>query len=154
MISAVAAPPDRRQYVEYPTHIVMSKIVKWFSRSAKISKVFVFTENDLNDGTGAYAVGMDNVFHACYKWERDETILYPIGPETLESFPYSNCYLRCNWDLFVCVSMFTNRELAWSFVTQNTSKNIHLFLSNIYKRDYVIVTRLGHFFERICQLMT
>jgi hypothetical protein len=28
-------------------------------------------------------------------------------------------------------------------------------LSNIiYIRDYVIVTRLGHFFERICQLMT
>ncbi len=24
----------------------------------------------------------------------------------------------------------------------------------IYKRDYVIVTWLGHFFERICQLMT
>jgi hypothetical protein len=24
----------------------------------------------------------------------------------------------------------------------------------IYIRDYVIVTRLGHFFERICQLMT
>jgi hypothetical protein len=27
-------------------------------------------------------------------------------------------------------------------------------LKDIYKRDYVIVTRLGHFFERICQLMT
>jgi hypothetical protein len=25
---------------------------------------------------------------------------------------------------------------------------------DIYIRDYVIVTRLGHFFERICQLMT
>jgi hypothetical protein len=27
-------------------------------------------------------------------------------------------------------------------------------LNCIYKRDYVIVTWLGHFFERICQLMT
>jgi hypothetical protein len=25
---------------------------------------------------------------------------------------------------------------------------------HIYKRDYVIVTQLGHFFEIICQLMT
>jgi hypothetical protein len=61
------APPDRRQYVEYPPHVVLTNIVKWFSANTILSKAFVFTENDLNDGTGAYAVGMENAFHVRYK---------------------------------------------------------------------------------------
>ncbi len=33
-----AAPPDRRQYVEYPTHVVVSNIVKRFSGAAILSE--------------------------------------------------------------------------------------------------------------------
>jgi hypothetical protein len=64
--------------VEYPTHIVVSNIFKWISGAAILSKVFVFTEKDINDGTGTNAVGIDNAFHARYKWEKDKPIVYPI----------------------------------------------------------------------------
>jgi hypothetical protein len=124
-----AAPPDRRQYVEYPTHVVSSNIVKWVPGSSILSEAFVFTEEDLNDGTGAYAVGMENAFHARYQWEKDGPIFYPIGPETLPSFPYNDCYSRRNWDLLVRVSTLINRELTRSFIAQHTSKNVQLFLT-------------------------
>jgi hypothetical protein len=126
-----AAPPDRRQYVEYPTHVVVSNVVKWFSGAAILSEAFVFTENDLNNGTGAYSVGMENAFHARYKWEKEESNFYPIiGPEvTLESFPFDDCYSRRNWDLLVRVATLINRELTRSFMAQHTSKNIALFLT-------------------------
>jgi hypothetical protein len=151
MISPDSAPPDRRQYVEYPPHVVLSNIVKWFSGSAILSEAFVFTENDLNDGTGAHSVGMENAFHARYKWEKDETMLFPIGPETLESFPYSDCYSRRNWDFLVRVSMLINRELTRSFIAQHASKNIHLFLSkaefeylkNRLRPDIEVYTKKG-----------
>jgi hypothetical protein len=76
----------------------MSNINKWFSGSKILSKAFVSTMNDLDDGTGAYAVDMENVFHAHYKWETDVTIFYPIiGPEaTFDSFPFDTCYSRRN----------------------------------------------------------
>jgi hypothetical protein len=124
-----AAPPDRRQYVEYPMHVVSSNIVKWVPGSSILSEAFVFTEKDLNDGTAAYAVGMENAFHARYQWEKDGLFFYPIGPETLPSFPYNDCYSRRNWDLLVRVSTLINRELTRSFIAQHTSKNIHLFLT-------------------------
>jgi hypothetical protein len=125
------APPDRRQYVEYPPHVVMSNIIKWFSGSEILSEAFVFTATDVNDGTGAYAVGMENAFHARYKWDKDATIFYPIiGPEeTFYSFPFDDCYSRRNWDLLVRVATLINRELSRSFIAQHTSKNIHLFLT-------------------------
>jgi hypothetical protein len=99
-----AAPPNRRQHVEYPTlQVVVSKIVKWFSGTALLSKLFAFTENNLNKGTGAYAIGMENAFQACYKWQKDELLFYPIlGPDALqESSPFQDCYLRHSWDLLV-----------------------------------------------------
>jgi hypothetical protein len=98
-----AAPPDRRQYVEYPTNVVVSNVVKWFPGAALLSKAFVFTENALNKGTGAYSIGMENAFHACYRWEKDESLFYPIiGPDAaLASFPFEDCYLRRSWDLLV-----------------------------------------------------
>jgi hypothetical protein len=129
-----AAPPDRRQYVEYPSHVVVSNVVKWFSEDAIMSEAFVFTDNDINDGTGAYSVGMMvNAFHVRYKWEKDESNFYPIigGPETtLESFPFDDCYSRRNWDFLVQVATLINRELTnRSFMAQHTSKNIALFLT-------------------------
>jgi hypothetical protein len=132
MIRDGAVPPDRRQYVEYPTHVVVSNVVKWFPEAALLSEAFVFTENDLNKGTGAYAVGMENAFHARYKWEKDESLFFPIiGPDaTLESFPFEDCYSRRNWDLLVRVATLINRELTRSFIAQHTSKNIALYLTS------------------------
>jgi hypothetical protein len=126
-----AAPPDRRQYVEYPTHVVVSNIVKWISGAGILSEAFVFTEKDVNDGTGAYAVGMENAFHARYKWEKDHAIFYPIiGQEaTLPSFPFEDCYSRRSWELLVRVATLINRELTRSFIAQHTKKNIALFLT-------------------------
>ena len=127
-----APPPDRRQYVEYPQHVVMSNITKWFSASEILSKAFLFTAQDLDNGSAAYAVGMENAFHARYKWEKDATICHPIiCPEqaTLGYFPFDNCYSRRNWDLLVRVATLINRELSRSFIAQHTSKSIHLFLS-------------------------
>jgi hypothetical protein len=124
-----AAPPDRRQYVEYPTHVVISNIVKWFSGTSILSEAFVFTENDLNTGLGAYSVGMENVFHARYRWEKDNSIFYPIGPETIASFPYNDSYSCRNWDFLVRVSTLINRELTRSFIAQHASKNQPLFLT-------------------------
>jgi hypothetical protein len=52
------------------------------------------------------------------------------------------------------------QELDWSKVQHRVRSTMPrhategLLFSLIYKRDYVIVTRLSHFFERICQLMT
>jgi hypothetical protein len=124
-----AVPPDRRQYVDYPRHVVLSNIVKWFPGTAILSEAFVFSANDLDDGTGAYAVGMENAFHARFKWEKDAPTYHPIVPETLLSFPYDDCYSRRNWDLLVRVSTLIHRELTRSFIAQHTSKNIHLFLT-------------------------
>ena len=76
MIREGAVPPNRRQYVDYPRHVVLSNIVKWFPGTAILSEAFVFSANDLDDGTGAYAVGMENAFHGCYKWEKDSTIYF------------------------------------------------------------------------------
>jgi hypothetical protein len=129
MIREGAVPPNRRQYVDYPRHVVLSNIVKWFPGTAILSEAFVFSANDLDDGTGAYAVGMENAFHARFKWEKDAPIYHPIVPETLLSFPYDDCYSRRNWDLLVRVSTLINRELTRSFIAQHTSKNIHLFLT-------------------------
>jgi hypothetical protein len=129
MIREGAVPPDRRQYVEYPPHVVMSNVVKWIPGTSILSEAFVFLEKDLNEGTGAYAMGMENAFHARYKWEKDGRIFSPIGPETLPSFPYNDCYSRRNWDLLVRVSTLINRELTRSFIAQHSSKNIHLFLT-------------------------
>jgi hypothetical protein len=82
-------PPKRRQYhVEYTTHSVMSNIVKtWFSGTAIMSKAFVFTENTLDNGTGAYAVGMENAFLASYKWEKDKPIFTQLVLRHLRHFP-------------------------------------------------------------------
>jgi hypothetical protein len=126
-----SAPPDRRQYVEYPTQVVVSNVVKWFYGATILSEAFLFTENDINNGTGAYAVGMENSFHARYKWQKDESIFDPIGPgeAALQSFPYDDCYSRRNWDLLVRVSTLITRELTRSFIAQHTSKNIALFLT-------------------------
>jgi hypothetical protein len=132
IIRQEAAPPDRRQYVEYPQHVVMSNITKWFSATQILSEAFVFTAQDLDDGTATYAVGMENAFHARYKWEKDATICYPItGPDqaTLDYFPFDDCYSRRNWDLLVRVATLINRELSRSFIAQHTSKSINLFLS-------------------------
>jgi hypothetical protein len=115
--------------VEYPTHVVMTNIVKWFSATSILSEAFVFTENHINNGKAAYSVGMENAFHARYQWEKDEPIFDLIGPETLQSFPYNNCYSHGNWDLLVQVSTLINRELTRSFIAQHTSKKIHLFLT-------------------------
>jgi hypothetical protein len=151
-----AAPPDRRQYVEYPTHVVISNIVKWFSGASILSEAFVFTENDLNTGVGAYSVGMENAFHARYRWEKDDSIFYPIGPETIASFPYNDCYSCCNWDLLVRVSTLINRELTRSFIAQLASKNQPLFptkaefqyLKERLKPDVEVYTKKG------CQLIS
>jgi hypothetical protein len=79
-----AAPLDQRQYVEYPQNVVMSNITKRFLAGKIISKAFTFTSQDLDNGAAAYAVGMENAFHACYKWEKEESICYPIiGPKQL-----------------------------------------------------------------------
>jgi hypothetical protein len=131
MIREGATPPDRRQYVEYPTHVVVTNIVKWFSSPAILGEAFVFTKKDLNDGTGAYAVGMENAFHARFRWEKDDDIFYPIiGQEaTLSSFPFDDCYSRRSWDLLVRVATLINRELTRSFIAQHTSKNIPLVLT-------------------------
>jgi hypothetical protein len=127
-----AAPPDRRQYVEYPTNVVVSNVVKWFPGAALLSEAFVFTENALNDGTGAYSIGMENAFHACYKWVKDESLFYPIiGPDAaLAPFPFQDCYSRRSWDLLVRVATLINRELTRSSIAQHTSKNIALFLTS------------------------
>jgi hypothetical protein len=71
---------------------VISNIVKWFSGTSILSKAFIFTENNLNTGVDDYLVRMENAFHTCYKWEKDESIFYPIGPETIASFRYNDCY--------------------------------------------------------------
>jgi hypothetical protein len=51
-------------------------------------------ENNLNKGTGAYAIGMENAFQACYKWQKDKSQFHPIlGPDALlETFPFEDCY--------------------------------------------------------------
>jgi hypothetical protein len=123
--------------VEYPTHGVMSNIVKWFSGTAIMSKAFVFTDNALKNGTGVYAVGMEKAFLASFKWEKDKPIFYPIGPETFTSFPYNDCYLCHNWGLLVQVSTLINQELTSSFIAQHTSKNTHLFLTKAVDFEYL-----------------
>jgi hypothetical protein len=45
------------------------------------------------------------------------------------------------------------KALEYPMAAINLSEKEWAHIS-IYKRDYVIVTWLGHFFERICQLMT
>jgi hypothetical protein len=53
-----------------------------FCSSEIPSKAFIFTVHELDDGTAAYDVGIENAFHARYKCEKDATICYPIiGPE-------------------------------------------------------------------------
>jgi hypothetical protein len=126
-----AVPPDRRQYVDYPLHVVLSNIVKWFPGTAILSEAFAFSANDLDDGTGAYTVGTENAFHAQFKWEKVVPTYHPIVPGTLLSFPYDDCYLRQNWVLLVRVSTLIHRELTRSFIAQHTSKNIHLFLTKV-----------------------
>jgi hypothetical protein len=111
----------------------MSNVVKWFCGSSILSKAFVFTANDLNKGTGAYAVGMENAFHARFYWEKgEESIFYPIiGPDAmLESFPFEDCYSRRNWDLLIQVATLINCELCRPFIAQHASKNIALFLTS------------------------
>jgi hypothetical protein len=57
-------------------------------------------------------------------------------------------YLRKNAHIYMFLC-FSPTEL-WRI-------NQHVLIlqkASIYKRDYVIVTWLGHFFERLCQLMT
>jgi hypothetical protein len=82
-----------------------------------LSKAFVFTEKDLNDGTGTYSVGMENAFHTCYKWVKDDSNFSSIiGQEvTLSSFPFNNCYSRHSWDLLLQVM---------TLIAPHTSKNI------------------------------
>jgi hypothetical protein len=46
-ISEEAKAPDRRRYVEYPTHVVLRNIVKWIPATSNLSKAFVFKEKDL-----------------------------------------------------------------------------------------------------------
>jgi hypothetical protein len=129
MILGGAAPPDRRQYIEYPTHVVLSNVVKWIPATAIQSEAFVFTEAEVDTGAGAYAVGMDNAYHARYQWEKDQMLFDRISPETFQSFPFNDCYSRRNWDLLVRVSTLIYRELTRSFIAQHTSKNTHLFLT-------------------------
>ncbi len=119
--------------MEYPTHIVVSNIFKWISGAAILSEAFVFTEKDINDGTGAYSIGMDNAFHARYKWVKDDSnFSLIIGQEaTLLSFPFDDCYSRCSWDLLLRVATLINRELTRSFIAQHTSKHIPLVLTTV-----------------------
>jgi hypothetical protein len=77
----------------------MSSIIKWFSGNEILSDNFgVFAADDLNDGTCAYAVGIENAFHARYKWEKEVTIFYPIiGPDAMfDYFPFDDCYSHRN----------------------------------------------------------
>jgi hypothetical protein len=131
MIRDGGAPPDRRQYVEYPKQVVLSNTVKWIPGATILGEAFVFTAHEVNKGTGSHAVGMENAFHARFQWEKkdlEESNFHPIGPEaTLES--YDDSYSRRNWDLLVRVSTLINRELARSSIAQHSSKNIALYLT-------------------------